>query len=41
LNGPAAIPTAIAKDDEGIPHVDAGGAYNPGAAKMDPNATVW
>ena len=25
----------------GIPHVDAGGAYNPGAASMDPNGLVW
>ena len=34
-------PAAIAKDAAGLPHVDAGGNYNPGAATMDPNANVW
>jgi len=34
-------PTAYAKDDAGIPHIDGGGAYNPGASKMDPNGSVW
>ena len=34
-------PTAIAKSDAGIPHVDAGGNYNPGASTMDPNGQVW
>jgi hypothetical protein len=34
-------PTAVAKDAAGLPHVDAGGAYNPGASTMDPNAKVW
>jgi len=31
----------VAKDAAGIPHVDAGGAYNPGAPAMDPNGLVW
>ena len=30
-------PGAVAVSATGIPHVDAGGAYNPGAASMDPN----
>jgi hypothetical protein len=34
-------PTAYAKDDAGIPHIDAGGNYNPGASTMDPNGLVW
>jgi len=34
-------PTTFAKSDNGIPHIDGGGNYNPGASKMDPNASVW
>jgi hypothetical protein len=34
-------PTAYAKDKAGLPHIDSGGNYNPGAASMDPNALVW
>jgi hypothetical protein len=38
---PKSAPTAYAKDDAGLPHIDGGGAYNPGASKMDPNGSVW
>ena len=34
-------PTAYAKDDQSLPHIDAKGNYNPGASTMDPNAKVW
>ena len=40
INEPA-IPTAYAKSEAGLPHIDGGGLYNPGAASMDPNAKVW
>ena len=38
---PTSAPTGYAKDKQGIPHIDGTGAYNPGASKMDPNASVW
>jgi hypothetical protein len=34
-------PTAYFVSDTGIPHIDGGGAYNPGAPAMDPNGSVW
>jgi len=34
------FPTAVAKDADSLPHV-AGADYNPGAASMDPNGSVW
>jgi len=34
-------PTAYAKDGAGLPWIDGGGAYNPGASKLDPTALVW
>ena len=34
-------PTKYAKDDQAIPHIDGGGAYNPGASSMDANGIVW
>ena len=34
-------PTKYASDDQKLPHIDAGGNYNPGASKMDPNGSVW
>jgi hypothetical protein len=37
----SSIPTAIAKDKNGLPHVDAKGNYNPDAPKMDQNGLVW
>ena len=37
----SATPAKYAKDDQSLPHIDGGGAYNPGASSMDPNAKVW
>ena len=34
-------PTGYASDDQKLPHIDGGGAYNPGASSMDPNGSVW
>jgi len=35
------IPQKVAKDANGLPHVDDKGSYNPDSTKMDPNGSVW
>ena len=41
MNAAPAIPTGYAKDEAGLPHIDAKGNYNPGAAGRDLNKSVW